>query len=247
MGSSFLTVNWHWEHGVPATGPPGKSQRGQLLVSPLLCLSIADPPSASLTGFPFKIDPGSDHFSLFAQLPLGSRHNPSLLDYWSSLLPGHPPPQCPQHSSQRDPENPRHTVKMLQWLPLALRIKCKILVVASILLCDLALRLPPLRLQIHLVALSFWHAALQPYRKFFADFWKLTFLPGQEMKDNQKKAKRKEEGSLPVEHRWCRSCEQNISFIFCSPSSSLLFSGNNCSLLDEYLAWPWTSQTTLRY
>lgn len=44
---------------------------------------------------------------------------------------------------------------MLQWLPLALRIKCKIVVVANKVLCDLALIPPPLSLQIHLVPLSF--------------------------------------------------------------------------------------------
>ena len=66
MGSSFLTrieagpISLHWEHGVLATGPPGKSQRSSVFsVTDLLaCLSIcvvtgASHLSAYLSAAPF--------------------------------------------------------------------------------------------------------------------------------------------------------------------------------------------------
>lgn len=135
---------------------------------------------------------------------------------------------------------------MLQWLPLALRIKCKILDQPSAVWSGSLL--PPLILQIHLVPVSFSFAAFWSYKMFFLQISESTllFFPSQGMKKEQKKAKKEGKGSVSLENIWCQSSGQNATPP--APYFSVLFSGNNYPpSQNEYLGWPLTFQTTLRY
>ena len=117
---------------------------------------------------------------------------------------------------------------MLRRLPLALRIKCKILAMASMLLSGVALR-PPLSGS----KLTQWCSPPNTLPSSLTESSSqisessLLFLPGQEIEDGWIKAKRKEEGSPPTEQGWCRACEQKIAFLFWSPASSRFFDGSN--------------------
>lgn len=132
---------------------------------------------------------------------------------------------------------------MLQWLPLALRIKCKILIVASKVLCNLAL-LPPPSQAPHSpggpLLLTGYFLTIQ--KIFFRSENPQPFLASRETTDEREQAKGRQTGRGRPARRAHRMSalwsEYNFNFFY-SPSK-ILFCGNKYSPQDGDFGRTWT-------